>query len=130
MCTILGLNYFILFTLLYQLWISFRDCLSCNSVWFPCNFLFLMWLSLSMLPLIFGPLFYGSWITIIPWQNLSNFMYKVVIGIEECQAVVLMLCRISFNLSGRVEEVGFHVSSLFLVTNRQHMPVCAKMNSS
>ena len=61
----LPLIYFFLFTFLFQLCIRSRGCLGCNGVWFPCNFLFLMWLSLQMLcpfiaPFIFRVLGFQS----------------------------------------------------------------------
>ena len=52
--TLLFINFF-LFTFLFLLCVSSRGCLSYDSVWCLCNFLFLMWLSLLMLCPISGP---------------------------------------------------------------------------
>ena len=47
--------YLFIFTFPFHHGIPFGDYLNCGSVHSPCNFLFLMWLSLQMLHPIIGP---------------------------------------------------------------------------
>ena len=48
-------HFFLFFTFLFLFCISFRGCLNGNSVQYPCNFLFMIWLLLLMLHPIMWP---------------------------------------------------------------------------
>ena len=76
----------------------------------PFHFLLLMWLSLLMLHPIIG-LFYfqGSRLPLSLSRTWLSSLDKVHIALQDLQAVVLMLYRLAFHLSGK--EVALHLDN-------------------
>ena len=88
--------------------------LCCTRVQFPCNFLFLMWLSLPVLCtstwfFIFMTLdLSAAFNTVISCcDTWSSSVQKAHILLQELQAVALMLCKMAFWLSSQV--VALHL---------------------
>ena len=109
-------NYLFLSTCLFQLCVSFRYCLSCNRVWSPSDFLFLMWL-LPMMPCpIVGPFYFqGSGVLISCHGTWSGSICKEHIAWQELQALALILCKMAFQLNKKLVVLHLDNSTLKLI---------------
>ena len=99
---------FVLFTFLFQLCISFRDCLSCNRVQFTCNIFILMQLLLQVLYPVIGPFILGFCVTFIFSKNLVRFYAQdlyTLIRTSDCYANIVWK---AFCLSGKVLTLYLH----------------------
>ena len=79
MFIILLITYLSLFIFLLQLYINFGYSLSCNRVQVPCNFIFLVWLSLWMLCPVLGPFICRIPDYHYPFMELENILYIMLI---------------------------------------------------
>ena len=60
-----------------------------------------------MLHPIIGPFIFRLWSTYILNVTLSDSIFKVHISLQELQAIVLILCRMTFHLSSMIVDLHF-----------------------
>ena len=109
MFVILQLTYYLPFNFHIQLCVNFRDCLSCSRVQFPCNSPFLMWLLLWMPHPVIRTSTFRVLSYLCPCNGFwSGSMCRAHIAFQEHQAVALILCIMSFQISDKLVALQFY----------------------
>ena len=98
--------HFFLLTFLFQICINSGGCLNCSRVWSPCDFLFLMWLSLLKQIQILGFIFQGSVLPLPCSRTCSGFMCEVYMPCKNSRTPSSVSVRCFTNL--RLSPVGAH----------------------
>ena len=112
MLIILLLIYFFPFTFPFQLCVSFWDYISCNTVQFPCNFLFLLCLLLQMLYAFNQPSIFKMLCYFVHLWLLVRFYIQGSYCLAGTSSSCIYAVSMAFYLAGKVVALHLDNSTL------------------
>ena len=113
MFIILLLIYFVPFTFLFQLGVSFRHCLSYRRVHFPFDSLILLWLLLQMPHSLIRTSIFKLLGYLCPFVYPGYFLCAgFILLLQELQGVALMLCQMALHFADKVVDLHLDNSTV------------------